>query len=331
MPETPTALPSPLPGQDHFVAPLAETPLEATGTVDTTRPPESQWKEAWKQLRSNWLFWVSAVIIGFVLIVVAFPGLFTDLDPTKADLTRSLEGPSEGHIAGFDKQGYDVYARTIYGARASVAVGLLSTLVVTILGLLTGALAGFYGGWMDTIVSRIADIFFAIPLLLGAIVGLSVLNNVWPDRGFWGAVIAVTFALAAFGWPQVTRIARGAVLEVKNLEFVDAARAIGASRARNLWRHVVPNSLAPVIVIATVSLGIFIVSEATLSFLGIGLPYGVVSWGNDISAAQIQVRSGDRLGVLFWPAGALALTVLGFILLGDAVQDALDPKSRKKD
>lgn len=329
MPEIPTN--APLPGQEHFVAPLAETPLEATGAVDTSRPPESQWKEAWRNLRANVLFWVSAVIIGFVLIVVAFPGLFTDLDPMRADLSRSLDGPNPGHIAGFDKQGYDVYARTIYGARASVAVGLACTIVVALLGLATGALAGFYGGWPDTIVSRIADIFFAIPLLLGAIVGLSVLNNIWPDRGFWGAVAAVTFALAAFGWPQVTRISRGAVLEVKNLEFVDAARAIGASRARNLWRHVVPNSLAPVIVISTVSLGIFIVAEATLSFLGIGLPYGVVSWGNDISAAQNQVRSGQRLGVLFWPAGALALTVLGFILLGDAVQDALDPKSRKRD
>jgi oligopeptide transport system permease protein len=329
MPEIPTT--APLPGQEHFVAPLGETPLVATGTLDTSRPPESQWKEAWKNLRRNVLFWIAAVIIGFVAIVVLFPGLFTDLDPAKADLSRSLEGSSPGHIAGFDKQGYDVFARTIYGARASVAVGLACTFVVTFLGLLTGALAGFYAGWSDTIVSRVADIFFAIPLLLGAIVGLSVLNNVWPDRGFWGGVGAVTFALAAFGWPQVTRIARSAVLEVKNLEFVDAARAIGASRSRNLWRHVVPNSLAPVIVIATVSLGIFIVAEATLSFLGIGLPYGVVSWGNDISAAQNQIRSGQRLGVLFWPAGALALTVLGFILLGDAVQDALDPKSRKKD
>ncbi|GAA3546171.1 peptide ABC transporter permease [Aeromicrobium flavum] len=329
MPEIPTT--APLPGQDHFVAPLGETPLEATGTLDTSRPPESQWKEAWKNLRRNVLFWVSAIILGFVLVVVAFPGLFTDLNPLKADLSRSLEGPSSGHIAGFDKQGYDVFARTIYGARASVSVGVACTLVVTILGLISGALAGFYGGWVDTIVSRIADIFFAIPLLLGAIVGLSVLNNAWPDRGFGGGVVAVTFALAAFGWPQVTRIARSAVLEVKNLEFVDAARAIGASQARNLWRHVVPNALAPVIVIATVSLGIFIVAEATLSFLGIGLPYGVVSWGNDISAAQNQIRSGQRLGVLFWPASALAVTVLGFILLGDAVQDALDPKSRKKD
>ncbi|MGJ9414155.1 ABC transporter permease [Aeromicrobium sp. CF4.19] len=319
-----------LPGQERFVAPLDETPLHETGTVDTSRPPESQWKEAWKQLRRNWIFWVSAVILAVVAFMVIAPGLITDIDPTRADLSRSLEGPSDGHVAGFNKQGYDVFSRTVYGARASVLVGFLCTLVVIVVGLVSGAVAGFYGGFTDTVISRLADIFFAIPLLLGALVGLSVINNLFPDRGYWAAIGAVVVALGAFGWPQMTRIARGAVLEVKNLEFIDAARAIGATPRRNLMRHVVPNSLAPVIVTGTISLGIYIVAEATLSFLGIGLPFGVVSWGNDISAAQIQVRSGQRMGVMFWPAGALAFTALGFILLGDAVSDALNPKRRSE-
>jgi oligopeptide transport system permease protein len=320
-----------LPGQERFVADISATPLEATGTVDTSRPPESQWKEAWKRLRKNWLFWVSAVIIVFVAVVVIAPGLFTDVDPQHAELSRSLAGPEAGHPAGFDKQGYDVFARTIYGARASVLVGILCTIVVTVPGVILGSVAGFYGGWTDTIISRIADMFFAIPLLLGALVGLSIVHNLWPELGFWGSIFAVVVALAAFGWPQVLRISRSAVLEIKHLEFVDAARAIGSSRNSNLWRHVVPNSLPPVIVLSTVSLGVYIVAEATLSFLGIGLPAGVVSWGNDISAAQNQVRSGIRLGVMFWPASALALTSLGFILLGDAVSDALDPKSRNRE
>lgn len=317
-----------LPRQERFVAPLEETPLQETGTLDTSTPPASQWQEAWKDLRRNWLFWVSAAMILLVTVVVIAPGLFTDLDPNKADLSKSLDGPSPGHIAGYDKQGYDVYARMIYGARASVMVGLFATISMTIIGLVTGAVAGFYGGWVDSVISRFADVFFAIPLLLGALVGLSVVNNVWPDRGFAGAVLAVVIALAVFAWPQVTRITRGAVLQVKQLEFIDAARAIGVTRRSNLLRHVVPNSLSPVIVTATVSLGILIVAEATLSFLGIGLPFGVVSWGNDISAAQNQVRSGERIGVMFWPAGALAFTALGFILLGDAVSDALNPKRR---
>lgn len=318
----------PLPGQERWLAPLEETPLVETGAFDESQPPESQWLEAWKRLRRNWIFWLSSVILAGVFIVMLFPQIFTDIDPTYAQLSKSLDGPSKGHIAGFDKQGYDVFARTIYGARASVLVGTLATLVVAVPGVILGAMAGFYGGWLDAIVSRVADIFFAIPLLLGALVGISVINNMWPDRGYWASVLTVVFALAAFGWPQMLRISRGAVLEIKNLEFVDAARAIGKTRRANLWTHVVPNSLAPVIVLATVSLGVYIVAEATLSFLGLGLPPGVVSWGNDLAAAQVQVRSGIRLGVMFWPASALALTSLGFILLGDAVSDALDPKSR---
>ena len=132
-----------------------------------------------------------------------------------------------------------------------------------------------------------------------------------------------------FAWPQITRQMRGAVLEVKNLEFVDAATAIGATRFKNLVRHIVPNALAPVIVTSTISLGIFIVAESALSFLGLGLPSNVVSWGNDLSDAQNQVRSGTHMVVMWVPASALAITVLGFILLGEAVREALDPKARK--
>lgn len=320
---------SPLHGQEHFVAPAVDTELPSASDVDTSQPPESQWKQAWKALRSNWIFWFSSVLLLLVLVVVFFPSLFTTVDPRSADLSNSLGKPQPGHIFGFDRQGYDVFARTIHGARASVIIGLLTTIIVTVIGLLTGAIAAFFGGWVDTIISRATDIFFAIPLLLAAIVGLSALNNVWPNRGYWGGVLAVVIALGAFGWPQITRIARGAVMEIKNLEFIDAARSLGSSKWRNLFTHIIPNALPPVIVTATVSLGVYIVAEATLSFLGIGLPPSVVSWGNDIAAAQPQVRSGDNLHVLFFPAGALALTVLSFMLLGDAVRDALDPKARK--
>jgi len=320
---------SPRQGQEHFVAPAVEAEAPSISQVDTSHPPESQWKQAWKSLRSNWLFWFSASLLVIVLFVVFFPNVITSANPRVADLSNSLGKPQPGHIFGFDKQGYDVFARTIHGARASVIIGLLTTIIVTIVGLFTGAIAAFFGGWLDTIISRGADIFFAIPLLLAAIVGLSALNNVWPNRGYWGGVFAVVVALAAFGWPQLTRIARGAVMEIKNLEFVDAARSLGASKWRNLFSHIIPNALPPVIVTATVSLGVYIVAEATLSFLGIGLPPSVVSWGNDIAAAQPQVRTGDNLHVLLFPAGALAITVLSFMLLGDAVRDALDPKARK--
>lgn len=318
------------PGQERFVAPVDETPLRAIDAVDVDAVPENQWKEAWKRLRTAPLFWVSVAILFVIGLMIFFPTLFTDADPKSGSLSNSFEPASEGHPFGFTRQGYDVWARTVYGARASVAVGLITTILTALLGMITGAIAGFYGGIFDTLLSRLSDIFFSIPLLLAAIVVISVLNNIWPERGFWASVMVVVLALALFAWPQITRQMRGAVLETKNLEFVDAATAIGASRMKNLLRHIVPNALAPVIVASTISLGVFIVAESSLSFLGLGLPESVVSWGNDLSDAQAQVRSGQHLNVMYVPAAALAMTVLGFILLGEAVREALDPKARKK-
>ena len=317
------------PGQERFVAPLEETPLQAVDAIDVDAVPESQWREAWKRLRVAPLFWASGAIILLLAVVIAFPGLFTDVDPNYKQLSESFNPPREGHPFGFTQQGGDVWARTLYGARASVAVGVLTTVIVAGVGIVTGAIAGFYGGWLDSVISRLSDIFLSIPLLLAAIVVISVVNNLLPDRGFWVAVIVVVLALALFAWPQITRQMRGAVLEVKNLEFVDAATAIGATKFRNLVRHILPNALAPVIGTSTISLGIFIVAESALSFLGLGLPENVVSWGNDLSDAQNQVRSGTHMVVMWVPATALAMTVLGFILLGEAVREALDPKARK--
>jgi oligopeptide transport system permease protein len=318
------------PGQERYVAPIDETPLRAIDAVNVDAVPENQWKEAWKRLRTSVLFWLATAILVVIAAMIFFPSLFTSADPKAADLMNSFSPPSDGHPFGYTQQGADVWARTVHGARASVAVGVLTTIIVAVLGIVTGAIAGFYGGIVDTLISRFSDIFFSIPLLLACIVVISVLNNTFPNRGFWGSVFVVVAALALFAWPQITRQMRGAVLEIKNLEFVDAATAIGASKMKNLRKHIVPNALAPVIVASTISLGVFIVAESSLSFLGLGLPSNVVSWGNDISAAQNQVRSGQNLSVMFVPATALAVTVLGFILLGEAVREALDPKARKK-
>lgn len=322
-------MPDLYPGQERWVAPEAETPLKAVDAVDTETPPASQWKEAWKRLRKNPLFWASSGLLALLVVVIAVPNLFTSADPTFCTLSDSLADARSGHPFGFDKQGCDVWSRTLYGARASVLVGVLTTLLVAAIGIVTGAIAGFYNTFVDSVISRIGDIFFAIPLLLAAIVVLSIVNNLYPDRGFWGGCLAIVGVLGLFAWPQLTRQMRASVLQIKNLEFVDAAKAIGATPRVNLVRHIVPNSLAPVIVTAMISLGVFITTEATLSFLGLGLPSSIVSWGNDIAAAQNLVRAGDDLSVMFVPAGALALTVLAFILLGDAIRDALDPKAGK--
>lgn len=263
-------------------------------------------------------FVIAAALILLILLVAAFPALFTGVDPGYADPSQSLLPPSAAHWFGTDLQGHDIYARTIYGARASVTVGLGATLAVFVVGGTLGALAGFYGGWVDALVSRITDAFFALPLLLAAIVLMQVMHH----RTVW-TVVAI---LALFGWPQVARIARGSVLEVRGSDYVLAAKALGLDSFRTLLRHVVPNAIGPVIAVCTIALGVFIVTEATLSYLGVGLPTSVVSWGGDINVAQMRLRAGSA--ILFYPAGALAITVLAFIMMGDALRDGLDPASR---
>lgn len=308
-----------LPGQERYVAPLEETPLQTVDTVDESAPAASMWSDAWRTLRRNPLFIISAILIVFIIFVALFPGVFTKTDPNYCTLDDSLEPARPGHPFGFDMQGCDVYARVVYGTRTSLSVGILSTLIVVAVGTLIGAIAGFCGGWIDAVLSRIVDVFMAIPMLLGAIVVLQMFRTV---TSIWKVVLV----LALFGWVSTARIARGAVLSSKNLEFNTASTALGSTPMRNLFRHILPNSLAPIIVIATTSLGSYIVSEATLSFLGIGLPSTTVSWGGDISNAQSILRTDPM--VLFYPSVALAVTVLAFIMMGDAVKDALDPKSR---
>ncbi len=307
--------------QERYVAEEDETGLGAVDAVAVDGAPSSLWSEAWHNLRKRPLFWVSLVIIVLALAVAAFPQLFTSVDPRYCQLSDSLSPARSGHPFGFDRQGCDIYSRAIYGARASVTVGVFATAFVVILGAIMGALAGFYGGWIDTLLSRLVDIFFAIPIVLAAIVVMQVFKQY---RNIWTVVLV----LSLFGWPQIARITRGAVMGVKNEEFVTAAHALGSSKMSILAKHIMPNAAAPIIVTATVSLGTFIVAEATLSFLGIGLPPQVVSWGQDISQGRASLRTAPN--VLFWPSGFLAATVLGFIMMGDAVRDALDPKARKR-
>jgi oligopeptide transport system permease protein len=308
---------------EHYVAPLEETPLAAVDKIDESAAPLSLWADAWRNLRKQPLFIISAVLIVVVVVVAVFPQWFASVSPTSCDLANSANGPASGHPLGFTLQGCDVYSRMIYGTRASLMVGLFTTIGVLVIGGIMGALAGYYGGWLDAILARLGDIFFALPLILGAIVMMQ-LPAFRDNRSVWTVVLV----LVIFGWPQIARITRGAVIENRNADFVTASKALGLSRFKALVRHVVPNSLAPVIVVASISLGTFIVAEATLSFLGIGLPGTIMSWGNDISDAQPQVRNNPA--VLLWPALSLCITVLSFIMLGDALRDALDPKARKR-
>ncbi|MFK0001805.1 ABC transporter permease [Paenarthrobacter sp. NPDC090520] len=309
---------------EHFVAPVDETPLQATDSVKTENAPLSLWADAWRKLRRRPLFIISALLILLLITIALFPGLFTNVAPNSdCQLSNSEAGPTAGHPLGFTLQGCDVYSRVIHGTQASLSVGILSVLCVIIIGVTLGALAGYYGGWLDAVLARLGDIFFALPIILGALV-ITQLPLFRENRSVWTVVLTISL----LAWPQMARITRGAVIEVRNADFVTAARSLGVSKFGALVKHALPNALAPVIVLATLELGVFIVLEATLSFLGVGLPTSVMSWGNDISAANASIRTNP--GILLYPAAALSITVLSFIMLGDAVRDALDPKSRQR-
>lgn len=312
---------------DASIAVAADEALTpAPGEGGDAAPGRSLGQDAWRQLRRRPLFWVSAALITMFLVMAVFPSLFTHVDPEAGELVRARKGPGQlGSFLGYDHLGRDVYARSVYGTRASMIVGVLTTLATTIVGVALGTLAGFRGGWVDSLVSRLTDMIFAIPMLLGGIIVMSTFPN-RPGDPYLLVVLKVVGVLMLFGWPGITRLMRGSVLQVKNNEYVLAARALGASPWRIVMQHILPNSLAPVIVVATINLGSYIAAEATLSFLGIGLQAPATSWGTAINDSIEWYRQAPHILVV--PSIFLSLCVLAFMTLGDAVRDAFDPKQR---
>ncbi|MGQ0773737.1 MAG: ABC transporter permease [Pseudonocardiales bacterium] len=291
----------------------------------STGAPRSLASDAWYDLRRRPLFLVSLSLIAFLLVLAAAPGLFTSVDPNVADLARSREEPSAQAWFGYDLQGRDIYARTIYGTRVSIVVGMLATSITVAIGATMGLVAGYLGGWVDAVASRTADVFFGLPFVLGAIVILTTLRE-FTGGSAVGITALVVGSMGLLGWPVTMRIMRSAAVSARQQDYVRAARGLGAGPLRVIRRHLLPNCLAPVLVYATIALGAFIGAEATLSFLGIGLRHPVVSWGVMISEARDYLRSSPHM-VLF-PAGFLTVTVLAFVMLGDAVREAFDPRSR---
>ncbi|NES31151.1 ABC transporter permease subunit [Micromonospora terminaliae] len=278
--------------------------------------------DAWRDLRRNPIFWVSLALVVVAAAMAAVPSLFTANDPRDCLLSRQHAGPSGGAVFGYDFQGCDVYARAVYGTRASLLVGALAALATGVIALVVGMLAGYFGGWVDAVLSRVIDIVLGIPLLLAAIVLLKRLSTSSDNV----RLFAVIFVLAVLGWTTAARVIRSSVITAKEQDYVSAARMLGASNGRIMWRHILPNALAPAIVVLTIALGSFIAAEATLSFLGIGLKAPTISWGQDIDTGRIHMR--EAATPLIVPSAFLALTVLAFIMLGDAIRDAFDPKLR---
>jgi oligopeptide transport system permease protein len=307
-------------------APATEDPKTAVAEPVAVKAEKARslWGDAWVDLRTNWYFVISSVLIVILLVMTVFPGLFTSASPTSSDLVHHFLGkPELGKVGspewlGYDGQGRSVYARVIYGTRASVIVGISVTALVTVFGGLIGMLGGYFGGWIDALLSGFTNIFLGLPFLLGAMVVL----QAFTDRSVWVVVLALAF----LGWTQIARVMRGAVITIKQADYVQAARALGAGTSRILFKHILPNAMAPVIVVATISLGVYISAEATLSYLGLGLAEPTISWGIDISGGASQIRVAQH--ILLYPSIMLSITVLAFIMLGEAVRNALDPKSR---
>jgi ABC-type dipeptide/oligopeptide/nickel transport system permease subunit len=294
------------------------------------------WSDARRDLMRNPVFVISAFIVLVVISWAVAPGLWTSLGEKEGcDIGVNRQPPTwfpgalppgvsaddieKGHIFGTTTQGCDMYSEIIHGARPSIVVAVLVTGLTALVGTTLGILSGYFGGWIDTIISRITDVVLGLPFLLGALVFLALLRaqNIW----------SVTVVLVVLGWTQMSRIVRGSVLALRDQDFVDAARAMGSTDSRIILKHILPNSLAPIIVLSTLYVGSFVAAEATLTFLGVGLKAPEVSWGITIANGQNLAVAGFP-HLLVFPCIALILTVLSFIMMGDALRDALDPKGR---
>lgn len=256
-----------------------------------------------------------AVIVLMALAAIAAPWIAGD--PLKIDLTHYLQKPSAAHWLGTDVQGRDIWSRLVFGARVSLTVGLISQGIALLLGVTLGLLAGYYGRWVDELVMRLADVTLAFPTLLLLIAMVAAFQ---PSMGVVFATIGVV------GWAGMARLVRGQVLVVRQLEYVQAIRALGAKDIRVMLQHVLPNVIAPVVIAATLGVAGAIMAEAALSFLGLGVPPPTPSWGSMIADGRDldQLRRAPWTSV--FPGMAIGAAVLGFNLLGDALRDALDPK-----
>jgi oligopeptide transport system permease protein len=266
---------------------------------------------------------ISATTIVLFALMAAFPSLYLwyypgSTDPRACSLTDSVGRPSADAWFGFDLQGCDYYTQVIYGAKVSMIVGISTVVISGVIAIVFGSMAGYYGGKLDTVIARVTDIWFGIPLILGAIVFLNAIGT----RG----LMTVTLVLVAFSWMTMLRLMRSSTIEKREADFVDAARALGANTGRIITRHILPNAIAPLIVYSTITVGITIAVEATLSFLGVGLQLPAITWGLMINSSFRRILTAPHL--LAFPGLFLSVVVLAFIVLGDTLRDALDPRLR---
>lgn len=287
---------------------------------------------ALRRLRRHRAAMVSAVVIALLILTAVFAAVIAPHDPNAQDLAGIYAPPGAGHVLGQDSLGRDLLSRIIYGSRISLLVGFCVSLFSILLGTLLGVLAGYFGGRTDTLISRFIEIMLSVPelplqLTLSGLFAVSDAPVIAALRQNPNSSVFIIVAIFTFfGWMGTARLVRGEVLKLKHLEYVDAARALGASSLRVMARHLVPNLLAIIIVNGTLAVGGAILGEAALSFLGFGIQPPVSTWGNMLSNANEVVL--EHPFVAFWPGLAILVTVLAFNFLGDGLRDAFDPKSR---
>ena len=271
-------------------------------------------KRAWLEFRRNRFALAGMVFILFIAFMAICAPFVSTHDPFKQSLRKRMKPPTAEHIMGTDELGRDVYSRLVYGARISLFVGIVGTTAGVVCGTIIGLISGFFGGWVDTLVMRVIDIMYAFPGIVLAILIISVLGP---------SLINLIIVLAIYAIPTLSRIVRGNVLSLKEQDYVLAARALGAGRLRIMFLHLLPNTLAPIIVYATLGVAFAILTTAALGFLGLGVQPPQAEWGNMLSNGRQYLRRAPLLMV--FPGALISMTVISINLIGDALRDALDP------
>jgi peptide/nickel transport system permease protein len=272
-------------------------------------------KQTLRKFFKNKAILLGSIIVMSVVLVAVLAPVISPYDPNEMNMAKRLQGPSSEHLLGTDQFGRDLFTRLIYGSRVSLEVGLISVGIAMTIGVVLGLISGYYGGWIDSLIMRIVDIFLSFPVILLAIAFVAALGP---------SIINVMIALGLVYWTNYARVVRSSVLSIKEEEYVQAAKTVGASDLRIIFVYILPNALAPIVVVATLGLGTAIVAEATLSFLGLGVQPPEASWGWTLSFGLKFLRDAPYLSI--FPGLAIMLSVLGFNLLGDGLRDLTDPK-----
>jgi oligopeptide transport system permease protein len=288
---------------------ISDLPSGERGTV-------TLWGDVWRKLRRDKRFWIAAIMVTMFVLMAFVPFLFFTQDPAACDIHDTALRPSREHWFGTDLLGCDYYTRVIYGARASLEVGAIVSSVELAIALFAGSAAGYFGGWVDSLISRFADVWFSVPTILGAILVLTLFHG--------GGPVVIGLVIALFAWPDMTRLLRSVVIGGKQRGYIRAAKTTGARGRRILLRHILPNGVGPVLVFSAYVVGGAAGAEAGLTLLGVGLRLPAISWGLQLAVAE--TRFPELAYLMFFPSLFLCLLIGAFILLGETLRDSMDPK-----